>query len=172
MKANARLLVCALAAILCCGGVQAQNKKIYLASSSSRYPNERPIWSEKQAQEWFDKHSPIKGINHPEPPCDAVSQDEALQRAAQIGYNSVRWWPNSWDYINSVDNYATIAAKHGINCAPVFGFTHVPTSASDSTSMEKKVREIIRYFRGDERIIMWDIWNEPVMSGEDCRDQM
>lgn len=51
MKANARLLVCALAAILCCGGVQAQNKKIYLASSSSRYPNERPIWSEKQAQE-------------------------------------------------------------------------------------------------------------------------
>ena len=172
MKANARLLVCALAAILCCGGVQAQNKKIYLASSSSRYPNERPIWSEKQAQEWFDKHSPIKGINHPEPPCDAVSQDEALQRAAQIGYNSVRWWPNSWDYINSVDNYATIAAKHGINCAPVFGFTHVPTSASDSTSMEKKVREIIRYFRGDERIIMWDIWNEPLMSGEDCRDQM
>lgn len=108
MKANARLLVCALAAILCCGGVQAQNKKIYLASSSSRYPNERPIWSEKQAQEWFDKHSPIKGINHPEPPCDAVSQDEALQRAAQIGYNSVRWWPNSWDYINSVDNYATM----------------------------------------------------------------
>lgn len=172
MKANARLLVCALAAILCCGGVQAQNKKIYLASSSSRYPNERPIWNEKQAQEWFDKHSPIKGINHPEPPCDAVSQDEALQRAAQIGYNSVRWWPNSWDYIKSVDNYATIAAKHGINCAPVFGFTHVPTSASDSTSMEKKVREIIRYFRGDERIIMWDIWNEPVMSGEDCRDQM
>lgn len=65
MKANVRLFVYALAAILCCGSVQAQNKKIYLASSSNRYPNERPIWNEKQAQEWFDKYGPIIGVNHP-----------------------------------------------------------------------------------------------------------
>ena len=166
IKISIKVMACALAAMLFCGAANAQNKRIFVATSSKQHPNERPIWSERQAQEWFDRHSPIIGINHPEPPCDAVSQDEALQRAAQIGYNSVRWWPGSWNYIQSVEEYAKIADKHGINCAPVFGFTHVPTSASDSADMEKKVREIIRYFRGDERVIMWDIWNEPLMSGE------
>lgn len=172
IKNSIKVMACALAAMLFCGAADAQDKRIFLATSSKLHPNERPIWSEQQAQEWFDRHSPIIGINHPEPPCDAVSQDEALQRAAQIGYNSVRWWPGGWNYIQSVEEYAKIADKHGMNCAPVFGFTHVPTSATDSAGMEKTVREIIRYFRGDERIIMWDIWNEPLMSGENCAKQM
>lgn len=71
-----------------------------------------------------------------------------------------------------MDEYAAIADKYGMNCAPVFGFTHVPTSPEDSAYLEQRVRETIRHFRGDKRIIMWDIWNEPALSGEACHKQM
>ncbi len=164
--------VCAVAAALFCVSAGAQSKRIILASTSTQHPYERPIWNETQAKAWFDAHSPIVGVNHPEPPCDAVTQDEALRRAAEIGFNSVRWWPDNGNFINSVENYAAIADKYGISCAPVFGFTHVPTSEADSAAMESKVREIIRHFRGDNRIIMWDIWNEPAWYGEDCPKAM
>lgn len=167
-----KFFACAVVAVSFCVSAGAQSKRLFLASASSNRINERPVWSEKQAKEWFDAHSPIIGVNHPEPPCDAVSQDEALRLAAEIGFNSVRWWPDNNDYINSVENYAAIADKYGISCAPVFGFTHIPTSEADSAAMENKVREIIRHFRGDNRIIMWDIWNEPVYWGDDCPKAM
>ena len=140
--------------------------KLFLASASSAHPNERPQWSKEQAEAWFKKVGPIKGINHPTPPCNAVSQDEALSLARQSGYNSVRWFlggGNAADYIRSVENAAAAAWKYGMTISPVFSFAHVPTSTSDSLNLESMVRQIIRQFRNDERIIMWDLWNEPAM---------
>ena len=104
-----KLLLCTLAALPVYFSASAQtgttSKKLIVASSSSDHPNERPQWSKAQAQAWFDKVGVIKGINHPIPPCNAISQDEALRLASSFGYNSVRWFlggGNAQDYIASV----------------------------------------------------------------------
>ena len=81
-------LACLLAAISFGFTATAQTgtteNKLFLASASSAHPNERPQWSKEQAEAWFKKVGPIKGINHPTPPCNAVSQDEALSLARAL----------------------------------------------------------------------------------------
>ena len=165
-----KLLLCTLAALPVYFSASAQtgttSKKLIVASSSSDHPNERPQWSKAQAQAWFDKVGVIKGINHPIPPCNAISQDEALRLASSFGYNSVRWFlggGNAQDYIASVENAAAAAWKYGMTLSPVFTFAHIPTSTADSLRLEGFVKQVVRRFRNDERIIMWDLWNEPPM---------
>ena len=95
------MLLCLLAAVPACfsafGQTGVSSKKLIVASTSTQYPNERPQWSKEQAEAWFDKVGVIKGINHPAPPCNAVSQDEALNLAHKSGYNSVRWFLGGWN---------------------------------------------------------------------------
>ncbi len=165
-----KMLACLVAALPFSFAAMAQTSttesRVFLASASSTHPNERPQWTKAQAEAWFEKVGPIKGINHPTPPCSAVTQDEALNLAHQSGYNSVRWFlggGNATDYIRSVENAAAAAWKYGMTLAPVFCFTHVPTSTTDSLNLEATVRQVIRHFRNDERVIMWDLWNEPAM---------
>ena len=164
------LIACFMAAVAGClsAGAQTGEEKntIMLASSSASHPNERPQWTKEQAEAWFDKVGVIKGINHPTPPCSAVSQDEALNLAHKSGYNSVRWFiggSSTQEYINNVENAAQAAWKYGMTIAPVFTFAHIPTSYTDSLALASKVRQIIKKFRNDERVIMWDLWNEPAM---------
>lgn len=172
MKIGIKAIFTAFLALMAGNIVSAQEQRLILASASSNYPYERPVWDEEQAQNWFDAHSPIIGINCPAVPCDALTDDDMLRQAAAMGYNSVRWWPSSSTFISAVESYAAIADKYGMTCAPVFGFSHVPTSEADSASMEATVREIIRHFRNDKRIIMWDIWNEPEYTGSKVASQM
>lgn len=169
MKSAACLLLSAIfsltAATAQTGDAQ---KRIILASSSPSHPYERPQWSEAQAKAWADSVGPIIGINHPMPPCGAVSQDEALAKAASMGYNSVRWFlggSNATDAINRIENAAAMAWKYGMTVSPVLsaGIARLPGSTSDSLWIESQVRQIARHFRGDSRIILWDLWNEPIM---------
>lgn len=167
------IIAAALLSLLAAVPATAQQKRIFLASKSTSNPNERPIWSDAQAQAWFDAHSPIIGVNHPERPCEAMSYDDAVAKAASIGFNSVRIWPfGGSDYISSVEYWAGMCDKNGMTLAPVFGFSHVPTSASDSTALRSKVKSIVTHFRGDKRILFWDIWNEPALNGDDCEPIM
>ena len=169
-----KMLLCLLAAAPALVPATAQTgttaKKVILASSSTKYPNERPQWTKEQAEAWFDKVGEIKGINHPTPPCKAVSQDEALGLASRSGYNSVRWFlwgGNATDYIKSAETAAAEAWKHGMTLAPVFTFARVPSSTEDSLKLEATVRQVVRHFRNDERIIMWDLWNEPPIESDE-----
>lgn len=167
--------VAVLAVALFAGNVpaQAQNadgKKIFLASASTEHPNARPQWSKEQAEAWMAKVGPIRGVNHPVPPCGAVSQDEALALAARCGFNSVRWFlfgSSATEYCRNVENAAKAADKYGMTVAPVFGFASVPTTAADSLALERMVRYIARTFRGDDRVILWDLWNEPSYSSSE-----
>lgn len=171
MKSIGRKIITAAVAMLCMAlSAQAQNtetgKRLFLASASGEHPYERAQWTKEQAEEWFDRVGPIKGINHPASPCSAVSQDEALALCARSGYNSVRWFIGGGTYSEYITNVETAAAqawKYGMTISPVMTFAHVPTSTSDSLALEQKVRQVIRHFRGDERIIFWDLWNEPAM---------
>ncbi len=151
--------------------IQADN--VVLTSTSVTYPHERGQWSAEQCAAWQAEYGPIRGINCPLPPCAAVTQEEAFAICARMGYNSIRWWPNSSSvdaYIQSVEEWATWADKYGMTVSPVFGFVYgfygKDGSESSLKTMETWVRKITRHFRNDKRIILWDIWNEPNMDDD------
>lgn len=134
---------------------------------------QRGQWTEEQCRAWQEHYGPIRGINCPNPPCGAVSQREALGLCARLGYNSVRWWPaastdNAEVFIGDVKRWATWAEELGMTVSPVFSFAYsffgTEGREEDLQRMLSHVRRIARELRGDERIVMWDIFNEPPMS--------
>ena len=170
-----------LAVMLVIFVIRCAAQDVVLTSTSSTYPNQRGQWSEAQGEAWQKKYGPIIGVNCPYPPCGAISQEQSIALAASLGYNSIRWWPgggtNADAYIQAVEQWAGWAAKYGMTVSPVFGFSQTYYAQSNKTmalkNLEAQVRKVIRHFRGDDRIILWDIWNEPVMSGaEECEEVM
>ena len=159
--------------------VEAQERLI-LTSTSSKYPYQRGQWGPAECKAWQEKYEPIIGINHPEPPNSAMSRIESYRVAADLGYNSVRQWTGgtyAQDYINNLESALADAAACGMTFAPVFGFPQSFYGWEDKEAglkaLEGVVREIIRHFRGDDRIVLWDIWNEPEMHKvEDVKLQM
>lgn len=136
---------------------------------------QRGQWTEEQCRAWQEHYGPIRGINCPYPPCGAVSQREALGLCARLGYNSVRWWPaastdNAEVFIGDVKRWATWAEELGMTVSPVFSFAYsffgTEGREEDLQRMLSHVRRIAREFRGDGRIVMWDIFNEPPMSDQ------
>ena len=159
--------------------IEAQERLI-LTSTSSKYPYQRGQWGPAECKAWQEKYEPIIGINHPEPPNPAMSRIESYRVAADLGYNSVRQWTGgtyAQDYINNLESALADAAACGMTFAPVFGFPQSFYGWEDKEAglkaLEGVVREIIRHFRGDDRIVLWDIWNEPEMHKvEDVKLQM
>lgn len=174
---NFRNLLAAMLLMLAYG-MNAQN--VVMTVHPDNYPYMRGQWTESDWNAWQKKYGVIRGINCPFPPCDDISQDEALAKAASLGYNSVRWWP--WDdcvenYINDVEKWAAMAEKYGMTVSPVFDFVHrLYFDAEDKSKglaeLESTVRTIIRHFRNDERIVLWDIWNEPNMNDANTAEIM
>lgn len=175
---TAKRLLSALLMVVATQWAMAQD--IVLTSTSASHPYERGQWTKAQCDEWQTKYGPIRGINCPYPPCDAISQKEAIAKAASMGYNSVRWWPggntNTQSYIDAVEQWAAWADEYGMTVSPVFGFTYSYYNMSNKEAalkqLETQVRTIIRHFRGDERIILWDVWNEPNMYDADTEPMM
>lgn len=154
-----------------CTGALAQ-PTAFLSATATDHPYQRGQWTVEQCRAWQEKYGPIRGINCPYPPCGAVSQKEALATCARIGYNSVRWWPGSWTgdvnvFIKSVEEWAGWGAEYGMTVSPVFGFIYSffgsEGKEEDLQKMLVHVRQITRHFRGDDRIVMWDVCNEPPM---------
>ncbi len=162
------------------GFAQETEPRIFAALTNADYPYERGQWTKEQGDAWAAKYGPIIGVNCPYPPCPAVSDEEAIAKAASFGFNSIRWWPDgssATNYINSVENYAALADKYGMTVSPVFGFTQAYFSQQDKekalVELEATVRQVIRHFRNDERIVLWDICNEPEMEDpEKCPELM
>ncbi len=173
-------LLCALA-LFAAGacGMSSRADNVVLTSTSATYPHERGQWSAEQCAAWQAEYGPIRGINCPIPACGAVSQEEAIAVCARLGYNSIRWWPSSGsvdDYIQDVEQWAAWADKYGMTVSPVFSFVYGlygdKGSETSLRSMETWVRKITRHFRGDKRIILWDIWNEPNMNDDKTEGMM
>lgn len=161
-----------LAAFLSVAGM-ADAQDLVLTLQSDNYPNHRGQWTLEQCREWQERYGTIRGVNCPLPPCAAVSQEEAIALSASLGYNSVRWWPSgdtAQEYIRSVEEWAAWADKYDMTVSPVFGFTYAYFNREDKEAalkdLENTVRAVIRHFRGDERIVLWDIWNEPNMNDD------
>lgn len=136
---------------------------------------ERPQWTEKQAWEWDRKVGIIKGFNQPEPAYPGQSLEEIISRMADLGFNSVRGWfggATAEEQVEKIRNIADIADKYGMTVSPVLYLhrDYLHRDAPEEQNLadaEKCVKTIIRPFRDDGRIILWDIWNEPVFNPKD-----
>lgn len=167
-------------------------------------------WSVDRVKKWYDKQEWIVGCNFI--PSDAVNQLEMWQKetfsprvidrelgwAENLGFNTVRVFLNSlvWEadpkgYKERINQYLTIAHKHGIrtmfvifdDCrnstyklgkqpAPKPGmhnamwvqdpiaFRRNETSAN-LKFLEAYVKDILTTFKDDERVLIWDLYNEP-----------
>lgn len=175
-----RTLLYTLALLAACtASLDSRADNVVLTSTSATYPYERGQWTAEQCAAWQAEYGPIRGINCPVPPCNAVSQEQAIAHCARLGYNSIRWWPSSGSvdaYIQAVEEWAAWADKYGMTVSPVFSFVYgfygdKGTEAS-LKNMEAWVRKITRHFRGDKRIVLWDIWNEPNMNDEKTEGMM
>ena len=175
-----RPLLYALALLTACAtSMSALADNVVLTSTSATYPHERPQWSAEQCAAWQAEYGPIRGINCPIPSCGATSQEDAIALCARMGYNSIRWWPDNSsvdNYIKNVEQWAAWADKYGMTVSPVFGFVYgfYGEKGTDASlkQLEVWVRKITQHFRGDKRIILWDIWNEPNMNDDKTEGMM
>ena len=155
-------------------------EKVFLASTSSKYPYERGQWTKAEADAWQKKYGPIIGVNHPMGPNPDMSRLEYLKKAKELGFNSVRMFvggSTADEYIANVKSWADDCASVGMTLSPVItcpgGYFSQTDQSAALVSLEKFIRKVIQAFRGDDRIVLWDIWNEPEMYDETkCLGQM
>jgi hypothetical protein len=166
-------------------------------------------WSSEKAKAWQERTGWLVGCNYitsnavnqlemwqPET-FDLPTIDKELGWAANLGFNTVRvflhsilWYEDSEAYLKRIDQFLTVADKHGIRTMFVFfdavwdpnplkGIQKEPTKGihnsgwvqcpgfnilndvNEHDTMKDYVQGIISYFRIDERVVIWDLFNEP-----------
>jgi hypothetical protein len=166
-------------------------------------------WTTEQAQAWSAEHSWLRGSNFN--PSTAINQletwqaetfdtatiDRELGWAENIGMNCMRvylhhvaWEVDKEGFKDRMNQYLTIADKHGIKTIFVFfddcwnatykagkqpdpkpgvhnsGWVRDPGDLlfQDSTLinlLEVYVKDVLTTFKDDKRIVIWDLYNEP-----------
>lgn len=161
------ILLLQVALTLGCMQIFADNNVI-VASTNPDHPYARGQWTKAQAEAWQKKYGAIIGVNHPTGPTPQTSRLEYLRKAKELGYNSVRFWVGGSDgdaYIRNLKSWATDCASLGMTISPVISWPNGAASSDDPTTafktVETNLRKVIAAFRNDDRIILWDIWNEP-----------
>lgn len=166
-------------------------------------------WCSQKANDWYEKNGWIAGCNYI--PSTAINQlemwqhetfdpeciDKELSWAKELGFNTIRvflhhliWEQNSVGFINRIDKFLSVAAKHNIKTMFVLfdsvwnpypklgkqpdvrknvhnsGWVQCPgvdvlkdTDAHDTLS--SYVEGIIGNFKNDDRVLLWDLFNEP-----------
>lgn len=177
---------------------------------SSLHLTEPPArWSIQKINDWYDNIKWPIGCNYL--PHNAINQlemwqaetfspiviDRELSWAASLGFNTVRvflhdllWQQDSEGFLNRIDTFLSIAAKHGIKPMMVLfdgvwdpfpkvgrqpdpktyihnsGWVQSPgfdvlNDVSRHDEMFDYVNGVISHFKNDERILVWDLFNEP-----------
>jgi hypothetical protein len=166
-------------------------------------------WSAERAREWYSWQPWLVGCNYT--PSTAINQlemwqadtfdpktiDRELGWAADMGMNTMRvylhdllWDQDSEGFLKRVDQFLTIADKHGIKtmlvlCDAVWDphpklgkqpepRPHVHNSGwvqsphidvlKDITrhrTLEPYIKGVIGHFKDDKRVLCWDLYNEP-----------
>ena len=133
------------------------------------FAKERKQWTEKQAWDWEKKVGTIIGFNQPESAYPGMTNLEILRKAADLGFNSVRFWLKGADVdaqIAYIKKMADEAESCGMTISPVLSlqrkyFNDKENEKENLKKAEELVKTLIRPFANDERIVLWDIWNEP-----------
>ena len=86
------------------------------------FAKERKQWTEKQAWDWEKKVGTIIGFNQPESAYPGMTNLEILRKAADLGFNSVRFWLKGEDVdaqIAYIKKMADEAESCGMTISPV-----------------------------------------------------
>lgn len=143
---------------------------ILLLPSIVGFAKERRQWTEKQAWAWEKKVGTIIGFNQPESPYPGMKNIDLLRKASELGFNSVRFWIKGNDaesQVAYIRKMADEAQAFGMTISPVLSiqrgkdYFKNPDEEQGLKKAEQVIKEIIRPFADDERIVLWDIWNEP-----------
>ncbi len=166
-------------------------------------------WPEYKAKEWFDRNGWVVGCNYI--PSTAINQlemwqedsfdpeliDRELAMAEELGFNTIRvflhhllWEENSNGFIKRIDQFLSIAYKHGIRTMLVLfdsvwdpfpklgkqpaprlnvhnsGWVQCPgydvlNDPDQYDNLHSYVHGIVAHFKSDERVLIWDLFNEP-----------
>jgi hypothetical protein len=166
-------------------------------------------WPEAKAAEWIERNGWLVGCNFvpgsainqlemwQEETFDAARIDQELGWAAGLGFNTVRvflhhllWEQDPKGFLARVDEFLTIASKHGIrsmlvlfdsvwNPFPKLGVQPAPrhnvhnsgwvqspgydvlNDPGQYDSLHNYVHGVVSHFKNDERVLIWDLFNEP-----------
>jgi hypothetical protein len=170
---------------------------------------QRQRWTEQQADAWYKLQPWLVGSNYI--PATAINQlemwqadtfdpqevDKELKWAEELGMNTMRvflhdllWQQDEAGFKKRVDQFLTIASKHGIR--PIFvlfdscwdpyprlgpqrppipgvhnsGWVQSPGAAalgdpSQYPRLKAYVIGMVGAFANDPRVLAWDVWNEP-----------
>ncbi len=136
----------------------------------------RKQMSVEQAWKWQNKIGEIRGFNQPEVAYPGMSRDQILRKASELGLNSVRSWIGGntvEEQIAFIRKYVDDASKYGLTFSPVLSFYgryYYDNSIPEKERLkrtEEYIRKVVGAFAKDERIAMWDIWNEPSTAQDD-----
>ncbi len=174
---------------------------------------ERAVWTKQKANEWYSTKGWLRGcdfipgtaINQLEmwqaATFDTATIDKELGYAQSIGLNCMRvflhhvaWQEDKPGFKNRMNQYLSIADKHGISTMFVFfddcwnESYHAGTQPEPKTgihnsgwirdpgklyydepklvdTLEMYVKDVMTAFKNDKRILLWDLYNEPGNSG-------
>lgn len=131
----------------------------------------RDQWTEEEAWAWQERVGVIKGFNEPYPAYPGQTRLEILQKAKELGFNSVRKWINgetSEEMIANLQSILDDAEKCGMTVSPVFANPRNAyrealrnNDTIDLKKIEEAIRPVLRHFANEDRIVFWDLWNEP-----------
>ena len=174
----------------------------------------RDRWTAQKATSWYEAQPWLLGSNYI--PASAINQlemwqadtfdpkriDQELAWAEGLGMNTMRvflhdllWQQDARGFVQRIDTFLTIAAKHGIkpvfvlfdSCwdpSPKLGPQHPPIpgvhnsgwvqspgadALADPASYQKLrayVEGVLEAFGSDRRVLAWDLWNEPDNAGQ------
>lgn len=147
------------------------DNKVIVASVTADHPNAREIWTKAQGEAWQKKYGPIIGVNHPAGGYGNMPRRECLRKMKSLGFNSVRIFlggGTASSYISNVESWASDCAAEGLTLSPVVTIGSSLINNENQTSalatLESYIRTVMSHFRNDDRIILWDLWNEPAMN--------
>lgn len=166
------------------------------------------VWSTTKANAWYNQHKWMSGSDFI--PSTAINQlemwqadsfdpktiDRELGYAQSIGFNTMRvflyslaWKQDKAGFKKRVDQYLTIANRHGVKTMFVFfddcwnadakigkqpepkvgthnsGWLQDPgnrlNNTGESAMLQGYVTDVLTTFKHDKRILLWDLYNEP-----------
>jgi len=123
-------------------------------------------WSKEKVWAWYKNISPIKGCSYiprtavntlemwQKETFDPATIDQELGWAQKAGYNSVQvflpytvWQDQPHDFMNRLDEFFSIADKHGISCMPVL-FDDAYFSGKLEPVLGKQDKALVGVFNG------------------------
>jgi hypothetical protein len=163
-------------------GVTALLAGLLLMSAAADAPAEkgREQWPVAKAWAWNDKVGVIRGFNALGLAYPGMSDEEVMRKAQSLGYNSLRVGDYFRLWLRSPDEAkqrlrATLEKAHtnGLTVAPVmiWGSGSVPGGTKGLQDPDAKrwgelrdfIHDMVGEFRNDDRIVLWDVFNEPGM---------